>query len=210
MVYSCRHHVIFILIGLFLVTSPTKTNAFVVRQTRSPFGIRSIVQATSAGDVIERLQLADNFNRWRFMQNLLDAELEATEINEVIYRVLEAFLKDPNPNRSDDGETVSPRATPQVRETIESLLEQSESPLIAAFADPDCSPGSETVLMELEKLLPTMEEDEDAFKGSWDSVIELHGREAVKIDETEGEPQWKALCLVSRVLIYFGFLSAAP
>jgi hypothetical protein len=39
-------------------------------------------------------------------------------------------------------------------------------------------------------------------------VIELHGREAVKINESKGEPNWRAVCLVSRVLIYFDFLTS--
>jgi len=88
------------------------------------------------------------------------------------------------------------------------------------------------VLDRLEALLPDPIEDEDAHKGLWDTVIELHGREATKLDEqrrirrsqqhqspaavaSEGDnddddddgQRWRACCLIARVLIHFDFLS---
>lgn len=137
------------------------------------------------------------------MQNFLDAEIEASDINDVLYRVLDGFLEFPPPDAS---EVVSPLATSHVRETIQELLSINKDS-IPAFQNPDCSPGDSNVLQKLETLLPDPRENEDAFKGAWDIVLELHGREAVKINEGKATPEWKAICMAARVLIYFDFVT---
>lgn len=159
--------------------------------------------SASTSSVVDRLDLADNFNRWRFLQNFLDAEIEASDANQVLYCVLDAFIKYPPP---DSSEVVSPLATSDVRETIADLL-STDNGSIPAFSDPDCSPGNAHVLEKLETLLPDPRENEDAFKGSWDTVLELHGREAVKINERKATPEWKAISMVARLLIYFDFMT---
>lgn len=138
------------------------------------------------------------------MQNFLDQEIEASDANELIYAILDSFLKSPPPQ--DTSEVVSPLDTPNVRQVIEDLLAIDDNS-IPAFSDPDCRPGDDEVLQKLELLLPDPRENEDAFKGSWDTVLELHGREAVKIQETKKTPEWNAICMVARVLIYFDFLT---
>jgi len=159
--------------------------------------------ASTSSSVVDRLELSDNFNRWRFLQNFLDGEIEASDANEVLYSVLDSFLKYPPP---DSSEVVSPLATSDVRGVIEGLLNTNDG-AIPAFQDPECTPGDDDVLQQLELLLPDPRENEDAFKGSWDTVIELHGREAVKINEGKCTSEWKALCMVARVLIYFDFMA---
>jgi hypothetical protein len=143
------------------------------------------------------------------MQNFLDAEVKACDANEVLYLVLHSFLEcPPSSAPSDSNESASPIASPEVRIIIEELLEKyAGNQQIAAFCDPECRPGDDDVLNRLEKLLPDPRENEDAFKGSWDTVIMLHGREAVKINEQKATREWKALCVVARVLIYFDFLT---
>ena len=59
----------------------------------------------------------------------------------------------------------------------------------------------------LERLLPDPLRDEDAFKGLWDTVIELHGRESVRINEQLNTLNWRTRCLIARALIFFDFLS---
>lgn len=137
------------------------------------------------------------------MQNFLDAEVKASDINQVLYSVLDAYLKYPPP---DSSEVVSPLATSDVCDTINQLLSNDGSS-IPAFQDPDCSPGDAEVLQKLASLLPDPRENEDAFKGSWDTVLELHGREAVKINESKATPEWNAISMVARVLIYFDFMT---
>jgi hypothetical protein len=69
------------------------------------------------------------------------------------------------------------------------------------------SPNELYCLQRLDQLLPNPEMDEDASKGLWDTVIELHGREAVKINERQQSIAWKTRCTITRVLIYYDFLS---
>jgi hypothetical protein len=142
------------------------------------------------------------------MQNFLDAEVKASDANEVLYLVLFSFIECPPSASSDSNESASPIASPEVRIIIEKLLEKHASnQQIAAFCDPECRPGDDDLINRLEKLLPDPRENEDAFKGSWDTVVMLYGREAVKMNEEKATREWKALCLVARVLIYFDFLA---
>jgi hypothetical protein len=62
-------------------------------------------------------------------------------------------------------------------------------------------------LEQIEYLLPHPERDEDASQGLWDTIIELHGRESVKINERHRTVQWRTRCLISRLLIYYDFLT---
>jgi hypothetical protein len=56
--------------------------------------------------------------------------------------------------------------------------------------------------------LPTPDDDEDAVKSLWDTVMELYGREAVKYQETKSSTlEWKITNTVSRLLIHFDFLT---
>ncbi len=62
-------------------------------------------------------------------------------------------------------------------------------------------------LEQIESLLPHPERDEDASKGLWDTIIELHGRESVKINERHRTIEWQTRCLIARLLIYYDFLT---
>jgi hypothetical protein len=73
--------------------------------------------------------------------------------------------------------------------------------------DPDCQPGDEEALLFIEKLLPDPLDKEDASKGAWDTVGELHGKTAMAFNEREGRPEWKTVCMVARVMIYYEFLT---
>lgn len=211
-----RRHFHDLLVGIAaicILLPTTCIDAFTLRLnpvtvTRSSHRISSFTALASASpspSVVERLDLADNFNRWRFLQHFLDAEIQASDANQVLYCVLDAFVKYPPP--ADLSETVSPLATPDVCDTIQELLSTHNNGSIPAFSDPDCRPGNAQVLEKLETLLPDPRENEDAHKGSWDTVLELHGREAVKINERKATPEWKAICMVARLLIYFDFMT---
>jgi hypothetical protein len=59
-------------------------------------------------------------------------------------------------------------------------------------------------------ILPHPVNEVDEHKGTWDTVMELHGREGVRIEEqTLNNPSWKERCLAARVLIYYDFLDCA-
>ncbi len=104
--------------AICILLPTTCIDAFTLRL--NPVTVTALASASPSPSVVERLDLADNFNRWRFLQHFLDAEIQASDANQVLYCVLDAFVKYPPP--ADLSETVSPLATPDVCDTIQELL----------------------------------------------------------------------------------------
>jgi hypothetical protein len=155
----------------------------------------------------ERLGLHDRFGRWRYLQKLLDEEANEDDVNRIIFLVLDSYLKFPRPTYGSTTETGSPELTADRRQMIEQLLEGCSLGTVPALGDADGAQSREAMLKQLEPLLPDPIEDEDGFKGNWDTVMELNGRGSVQINERNREPGWLAVCLVSRVIIYYDFLT---
>jgi hypothetical protein len=153
--------------------------------------------------VQDRLGLSDRFDRWRFLQRLLDEETTSARTNEILYVVLDGYLKYQRPKYKESEETGSPELTPDRRATIEYIL-QCANGTVPVLTESNAA--DDAILEQLEALLPDMVEDEDAVKGIWDTVLELHGREGVKINEQNATPAWKARCLIARVLLHHDFL----
>jgi hypothetical protein len=145
------------------------------------------------------LELHDRFGRWRWLQSLLDEDTDADETNKILFMVLQSFRN----KRADDED--SPEMTPSRRKKIDCVLEEAHDNTIKALLL-DASRPDTRVLDQLEELLPDADEDEDAAKGLWDTVIAIHGAEAVKQNEMSGQASWHARCLVARILIFYDFL----
>ncbi len=77
-----------------------------------------------------------------------------------------------------------------------------------------------SILTQIEQLLPDPMEDEESFKSAWDVVIDLYGRESVRVKEERLQREresggttclenleWRTLCAVGRVLIHYDFLT---
>jgi hypothetical protein len=81
-----------------------------------------------------------------------------------------------------------------------------------------------TMLEKIERILPDPNGDEESHKSAWDVIIDLHGRESVRVEEealqkwvqnSDGSSlnfraqslQWRTLSTVGRVLIHFDFLT---
>ena len=175
--------------------------------------------------VVERLDLGEQFNRWKLLQQLLEAEADAGDINEVLFRVMKSFLDVPRPLKIKDANGItrsntSPLINDEKKMIIQSLLDFSSEEgdgseidsgirSVPAFTDgTDCIADSNQVMKIVEKLLPDPVEDEDAYKTCWDVVMEMYGKEAVKSEEMEGSKEWRARCAVARVLIHYDFLEA--
>ncbi len=63
------------------------------------------------------------------------------------------------------------------------------------------------ILEQIESVLPTAEEHEDALS-LHGALMELHGREAVKYRKTRNPKlAWKRSCGLARLLLHFDFLS---
>jgi hypothetical protein len=196
-------------IGLFvLVCFGSNATAFVVCPylftcKHEVFQRRSM---TSTPDPADQFRGTDRFERWRFLQGLLDNECPADEVNRILFLVLDGALKYPRPKYEETEETGSPEITAGLRARIDLLLAASIDGRIPIFEGPDCSSGSDSLLKALNDVLPDPDEDEDASKSLWNTVMELHGREMVKVNEASATPEWKALCSTARVLLHFDFL----
>ena len=162
-------------------------------------------QSEMSVTLVERLDLLERFDRWRFLQNFLDAEIDSDIMNEILYAVLDGALK--YPPLEDDDDAGFPEMTPELKANIERVLELGHDRKLPAFEGPDCGPGSPMVLERLERILPDPEEEQDANRSLWDTMLELHGREMVKINEKEGTLEWRTLCVVARVLLHYDFLT---
>ncbi|KAI2491828.1 hypothetical protein MHU86_22734 [Fragilaria crotonensis] len=179
--------------------------------------------------VVDRLNLSENFNRWRFLQNLLDEDVDALDVNEILFVLLDNYRKN-NHKNADPMDSSAPERTPELLESINQVLERSirindgdESDndtttissccILPVLVDPNCTPANHDddstppLLTLMEQLLPDPKENEEAHKGAWDTVLELHGRTAVAMNEKEARPAWKAVFMIARVMIYFEFLS---
>jgi hypothetical protein len=190
-------------------------------------------------------KLMDPFDRWRFLQKLLDDDIN--DANYILF-VLQATIQQRYQQQQSalnrmvslqksenlTTETVSPiaihtdsAAAPLCVDDVEGNLEErlevmnfilrekSSAVINRLLQAVESNSSSSSVhslqdfrfLGQLERLLPHPEMDEDAFKGLWDTVIELHGRESVRINEQQNTMNWKTRCLIARVLIYYDFLS---
>ena len=165
----------------------------------------------------------DRFDRWKFLQDILEGDASPDVVNIILYRVLEGALKYPRPSTGEvggDKEAKVVETTVEVKEKIERLLATLMGGQVTTVlaTDSDCNnadekkAGEESVLAildQFEAILPDPVEEEDDFKSLWDTIIELHGREAVKIKELQNHVSldWKVSNTVVRTLIHFDFLT---
>jgi hypothetical protein len=215
-------------------------------------------------DVIERLELSKQFERWRFMQKLLEGEISSSDIEDILLLVLHAYLQhgptaSSSNNKNENGGNASPVLTPDqrcaVQDVIDTMVSISDGigdsrilhMLVLPPADWDnvnidgggvsskednmveVDGNALSILNKIELVLPDPSEDEDSHKSAWDVIIDLHGRESVRVEEealqrgnlvestSSGSSisvkyraqslQWRTLCTVGRVLIHFDFLT---
>ncbi|KAL3760679.1 hypothetical protein ACHAWU_007361 [Discostella pseudostelligera] len=213
-------------------------------------------------NVIERLELTKQFERWRFMQKLLEGEISSSDIEDVLLLVLHAYLQhgptaSSSNNKNENGGNASPVLTPDqryaVQDVIDTMISISDGigdsrilhMLVLPPADWDSSSidgggvsskednmvevdgNALSILNKIELVLPDPNEDEDSHKSAWDVIIDLHGRESVRVEEealqrgntveSTGSSisvkyraqslQWRTLCTVGRVLIHLDFLT---
>lgn len=150
--------------------------------------------SSSLDAITESMGLNDRFDRWRFLQNLLEGEIENEDVNKVLLEVLNnALARERSVDLDYDNKT---EIAPALRKKIETLIAKSED-------------SKETLdsLQLLDPLIPDHSEDEDASKSLWDTVIEIHGRESMKLNEASATPEWKLSCIKARILLHFDFLT---
>lgn len=175
------------------------------------------------------IELSNRFNRWRFLQEFLDGDASPNVVNIVLYRALKGALDE---QQEQEKEKDVAEMSMEKKEIIRQLLSDysmvgripitglSTSSMNSNFdrgdADVDAevktlSMQQQLVLLErLEKLLPDPIENEDDHKSAWDTVMEIHGKESVKNNESDNpvSMDWKVSNTVSRLLIHYGFLQS--
>lgn len=163
-------------------------------------------------DVVQRLELSEQFNRWKFLQDLLEGEVDYRDVNELLYCVFHAYLHS-DPTQRDES---SPKLTESTQTTLRQLLsmEKVVEYSIPLFQPrcivPSPSSGVESAVLlmnRLESLLPDPIEQKDAHDGLWDTIEALHGWEGVRLSRQNPCRDWDARCTVARVLIWFDFLA---
>ena len=160
--------------------------------------------ASSSSSVVDRLGLDDSFQRWRFLQRLLDDDACDNDVNQVIYAVLIGFLERPRKKDEVSNEMVSPILNDLNRELVMILLKDDDG-TVPVFSDDHII--NEQLLEKLERLLPDPVENEDAHKGAWDTMCEIHGRGSVTLNEANATKRWRAMSSIARVLIYYDFFT---
>ena len=174
----------------------------------------------SAAELTEQLDFTERFDRWRFLARLLDDEIDDRQVlNQVLYHALNTYLNHPRPRFENTDETGSPERTDERLQRIQKVLDdhaQDESLNLllqrksSLYGQYDGTPAelvyNQTIFDDLQSLLPDPEEEEDDFKSTWDIIIELNGRESVKINERDNHPPWRANCLMGRLLVFYDFL----
>jgi hypothetical protein len=151
--------------------------------------------------------LEERFDRWRYLQKLLDEETEPAATNQLLYRVLDGYAKYPRPKFELSDATGSPERTHARMQKITRALTLGEDGAFSVLSDPQQDVADDLVA-SLEALLPDPVAEEDDNQGTWDTIMELHGRESVKINQQQQptSSSWKARCLTARLLVYYDFL----
>lgn len=164
--------------------------------------------------VLQLFQNSERFDRWRFLQELLEGDADKDVVNQLLYLVLQGAIQFPRKDARGDFIALPSKT----KESMERILLQTSSSLdngsrkvVALLEDNDdiiVVQQQQLMLEQLTALLPTIEDDEDAFKSGWDTVMEIHGRESVKYQETQDNTlEWKLLHTVARVLLEYDFLT---
>ena len=172
-------------------------------------------ESTNAQSLTHQLDIAGGFDRWRYVQKMLDLETDPLVDNQLLFHVLQRYLTHPAVGPDS---LASPERTRVRLKLVQSILEETADnasiPALNADGsrltnedDPEkavSSSSNSVVSTSLEDLLPDPTDEEDADKSLWDGIAELHGKAAVAIDQKD--PLWKARCLVARLLLFYDFL----
>jgi hypothetical protein len=156
------------------------------------------------------------FDRWKFLQQTLEGDISTLQVHQILYSTLNTTLNKIQVQFEATTLTTTGSSSPftQQYQSLPILLNHSADIIQALISssqnkdvDLKIEPLSTTTLQLLESLQPDPLEDEDAYKSCWDLVLELHGQEATKWAEKNGDLHWKVRCSVVRLLIHYDFLT---
>jgi hypothetical protein len=188
------------------------------------FKVFASSSTTMLEETMNRLGLqGEKFDRWRHLQKLLDDETDPVDTNRLVYGVLERYYnakKIKSGDDEDDIDTAPERTTERLLAIGKIVQEYSSHQSLDVISSSsfgteakdsnDANMSNVSLQQALMEILPHPVNEEDDHKGTWDTVMELHGREGVRIEEqTPNNLAWKERCLAARILIYYDFLDYA-
>lgn len=148
-------------------------------------------------DIVQRLGLGNQFDRWIFLQKTLEGEIQPPhDVNVLLFRVLKSWLDYPPSNEKRGTTTVS--LTDEKMEVLTKLIHHysfmNSIPLLPNVVTDDSSEedvplsvDSLSLHQDLNFLLPDEDEDEDAYNSLWDLVKELYGEGSVAFQQKKSD-----------------------
>jgi hypothetical protein len=137
--------------------------------------------------------MEDRFDRWRLLQNILDLQIEERRVEALVETVVAGSAAIP-----PGGATLGARSSTTTNTGKDMEIDEQNGD--------DWSQYRNDVLALERRYLPDPYDEKDAFDSLWDTVAEIHGRDAVKID-LRVEPRWPYICCLSRILLQYDFLT---
>lgn len=242
-----------------------KTQPLFARHDTDDFDL-SVITNTIQTDVIQRRGLTEQFERWKFLQQVLEGEIFPADIEDVMLLVLTGYLEHGPTANTSTKENNGGSASPILNEERRGMIVRLISDLVSLDVGDDHASGTDgssrilheligppidyeresiddvddsafeegemdainpkalSILQQIERLLPDPEDDEESHKGAWDLVMDLFGRESVRIREEKlyrngngvssdrmvtckESLEWRTICSITRVLIYYDFLT---
>jgi hypothetical protein len=176
----------------FITSGHAFTPSYHRKCHRHASGKRFCISLASTSNLAETMKLNDGYERWSFLQHLLEGDLENKDVNKVLLAVLNNALAREWSSVADGKTDI----TPELREKIGNVVGTPEDPVEKLDS-----------LELLDALNPDPAVDEDASQAVWDTVISIHGRESLKISAASATPEWELSCIKARVLLHFDFLT---
>ena len=123
-----------VFLTLMLVSNGADAFLYPVRR-KAP--LHQALQASLA----DQLGLSERFDRWRFLQKVLDEEVAAEPTNQLLFQVLEGYLKYPRPVVAGSDLTGSPERTlervQRVADVVQRAAGETSIPLVSDINDDD-------------------------------------------------------------------------
>lgn len=188
-----------------------------------------MINSEISKSISDKYGLMNNrFDRWKFLQNILEEEEEPTyqEINHVLYTTMLKIMVD---SSDCDADKTIPILNTQQRQVLLNDLfclepynddtemdDKSKSRrqlgVIRALPPDKAAKNNSTnkiylqTIESLNLLHPNPIDDDDAFKSCWDLVMEMYGKESTKLAEQNGDFSWISRSSIVRLLLHYNFL----
>ena len=190
------------------------------QQQQQQRGQLSRLFASPDNQALIDIGFVDTFTKWKFLQQLMDQEVSADRVNELVYCVVMDLDRRRQEGLLEEEYTewmVSTEFDDALDIVMEEVDGQSTYPVLGTLPSEYDDELAEYMPREyridarsldmLEGLFPPLEESPDSHTSAWDVLEQLHGKDAVKVRRKNPTEQWNGVATISRVLVYLNFLT---